>query len=104
MKYEEMKVANIELRKPTKDSKVVAIVDISIHKIFQIRGIHIIPVEHEGHSACAVVMPEGKHLDGFSYNIFDCAEKDGRDYLRAIVLDAYRKTKQMEMRESVLSS
>ena len=86
MRYEhnEIEVVGIELRKPTEESKVVAIVAIALQKIYLIRGIEIVQVEHENQKALAVVMPHT-----LSENIFDCATKDGRLYVRMTVLGAY---------------
>lgn len=82
-----MNITDIRIRKLNQDSKMKAIVSITIDEIFVVHDIKII----EGEKGLFVAMPSKKAADGEYRDIAHPINSETREWLQKLILDAYSK-------------
>ena len=82
-----MRITDVRVRKMTQDSKMKAIVSITIDDEFVVHDIKVI----EGEKGLFIAMPSKKANDGEYRDIAHPINSDTRDRIQRIILDSYEK-------------
>ena len=82
-----MRITDVRVRKMTQDSKMKAIVSITIDDEFVVHDIKVI----EGEKGLFSAMPSKKANDGEYRDIAHPINSDTRDRIQKIILDSYDK-------------
>ena len=80
-----MKITDVRVRKMTQDSKMKAIVSITIDDEFVVHDIKVI----EGEKGLFIAMPSKKANDGEYRDIAHPINSETRDRIQSIILDSY---------------
>ena len=83
-----MRITDVRVRKMTQDSKMKAIVSITIDDEFVVHDIKVI----EGEKGLFRAMPSKKASDGEYRDIAHPSNSDTRDRIQKIILESYEKT------------
>ena len=81
------KACDVRVRKMTQDSKMKAIVSITIDDEFVVHDIKVI----EGEKGLFIAMPSKKANDGEYRDIAHPINSETRDRIQSIILDSYEK-------------
>ncbi len=84
-----MKITDVRVRKVSKESKMRAIVSITIDDEFVVHDIKVI----EGEKGLFIAMPSKKAADGEYRDIAHPINSETRDNIQRIILEAYAKAK-----------
>ncbi|MCR4750267.1 MAG: septation regulator SpoVG [Lachnospiraceae bacterium] len=84
-----MKITDVRVRKISKESKMRAIVSITIDDEFVVHDIKVI----EGEKGLFIAMPSKKATDGEYRDIAHPINSSTRDNIQRIILEAYEKAK-----------
>ena len=84
-----MKITDVRVRKISKESKMRAIVSITIDDEFVVHDIKVI----EGEKGLFIAMPSKKATDGEYRDIAHPINSETRDNIQRIILEAYAKAK-----------
>ena len=87
-----MNITDVRVRKIAKDSKMKAVVSISIDDEFVVHDIKVI----EGEKGLFIAMPSRKSSDGEYRDIAHPINTETRDRLQRIVLEAYENAEDVE--------
>ncbi|MCH5263940.1 MAG: septation regulator SpoVG [Lachnospiraceae bacterium] len=82
-----MRITDVRVRKMTQDSKMKAIVSITIDDEFVVHDIKVI----EGEKGLFIAMPSKKANDGEYRDIAHPINSETRDKIQTIILDSYEK-------------
>ena len=82
-----MKISDIKMRKMTNDTKMKAVVSITIDEEFVIHDIKVI----EGEKGLFIAMPSRKSADGEYRDIAHPIKSETRTMLQNLILDEYQK-------------
>ena len=82
-----MRITDVRVRKMTQDSKMKAIVSITIDDEFVVHDIKVI----EGEKGLFIAMPSKKDNDGEYRDIAHPINSETRDRIQSIILDSYEK-------------
>ena len=82
-----MRITDVRVRKMTQDSKMKAIVSITIDDEFVVHDIKVI----EGEKGLFIAMPSKKANDGEYRDIAHPINSGTRDKIQTIILDSYEK-------------
>ncbi len=82
-----MRITDVRVRKMTQDSKMKAIVSITIDDEFVVHDIKVI----EGEKGLFIAMPSKKANDGEYRDIAHPINSETRDRIQNIILDSYEK-------------
>ena len=82
-----MRIIDVRVRKMTQDSKMKAIVSITIDDEFVVHDIKVI----EGEKGLFIAMPSKKATDGEYRDIAHPINSDTRDRIQKIILESYEK-------------
>ena len=82
-----MRITDVRVRKMTQDSKMKAIVSITIDDEFVVHDIKVI----EGEKGLFIAMPSKKANDGEYRDIAHPINSETRDRIQSIILDRYEK-------------
>lgn len=82
-----MKITDVRVRKMTQDSKMKAIVSITIDDEFVVHDIKVI----EGEKGLFIAMPSKKASDGEYRDIAHPINSDTRDMIQKVILDSYER-------------
>ena len=82
-----MRITDVRVRKMTQDSKMKAIVSITIEDEFVVHDIKVI----EGEKGLFIAMPSKKANDGEYRDIAHPINSETRDRIQSIILDSYEK-------------
>ena len=82
-----MKITDVRVRKMTQDSKMKAIVSITIDDEFVVHDIKVI----EGEKGLFIAMPSKKANDGEYRDIAHPINSETRDRIQSIILESYEK-------------
>jgi len=82
-----MRITDVRVRKMTQDSKMKAIVSITIDDEFVVHDIKVI----EGEKGLFIAMPSKKANDGEYRDIAHPINSETRDRIQRIILDSYEK-------------
>lgn len=82
-----MRITDVRVRKMTQDSKMKAIVSITIDDEFVVHDIKVI----EGEKGLFIAMPSKKANDGEYRDIAHPINSETRDRIQSIILDSYEK-------------
>lgn len=82
-----MRITDVRVRKMTQDSKMKAIVSITIDDEFVVHDIKVI----EGEKGLFIAMPSKKATDGEYHDIAHPINSETRDRIQRIILDSYEK-------------
>lgn len=82
-----MRITDVRVRKMTQDSKMKAIVSITIDDEFVVHDIKVI----EGEKGLFIAMPSKKANDGEYRDIAHPINSETRDRIQTIILDSYEK-------------
>ncbi len=82
-----MKISDIRMRRMTNDTKMKAVVSITIDEEFVIHDIKVI----EGEKGLFIAMPSRRSADGEYRDIAHPIKSETRTMLQNLILDAYRK-------------
>lgn len=82
-----MKITDVRVRKMTQDSKMKAIVSITIDDEFVVHDIKVI----EGEKGLFIAMPSKKASDGEYRDIAHPINSETRDRIQRIILESYEK-------------
>ena len=82
-----MKISDIRMRKMTNDTKMKAVVSITIDEEFVIHDIKVI----EGDKGLFIAMPSRKSADGEYRDIAHPIKSETRTMLQEMILEEYRK-------------
>ena len=82
-----MRITDVRVRKMTQDSKMKAIVSITINDEFVVHDIKVI----EGEKGLFIAMPSKKATDGEYRDIAHPINSETRDRIQRIILDSYEK-------------
>ena len=82
-----MRITDVRVRKMTQDSKMKAIVSITIDDEFVVHDIKVI----EGEKGLFIAMPSKKANDGEYRDIAHPINSDTRDKIQTIILECYEK-------------
>ena len=82
-----MRITDVRVRKMTQDSKMKAIVSITIDDEFVVHDIKVI----EGEKGLFIAMPSKKASDGEYRDIAHPINSETRDQIQNIILDEYQK-------------
>ncbi len=82
-----MRITDVRVRKMTQDSKMKAIVSITIDDEFVVHDIKVI----EGEKGLFIAMPSKKASDGEYRDIAHPINSETRDRIQRIILDSYEK-------------
>lgn len=80
-----MKITDVRVRKMTQDSKMKAIVSITIDDEFVVHDIKVI----EGEKGLFIAMPSKKASDGEYRDIAHPINSDTRDMIQRVILESY---------------
>lgn len=84
-----MKITDVRVRKVSKESKMRAIVSITIDDEFVVHDIKVI----EGEKGLFIAMPSKKSTDGEYRDIAHPINSSTRENIQKIILEAYEKAK-----------
>lgn len=87
-----MNITDVRVRKIAKDSKMKAVVSITIDDEFVVHDIKVI----EGEKGLFIAMPSRKSSDGEYRDIAHPINTETRDRLQRIVLEAYENAEDVE--------
>lgn len=87
-----MNITDVRVRKVAKDSKMKAVVSITIDDVFVVHDIKVI----EGEKGLFIAMPSRKSTDGEYRDIAHPINSDTREVLQNLILKAYHEAKDME--------
>ena len=82
-----MRITDVRVRKMTQDSKMKAIVSITIDDEFVVHDLKVI----EGEKGLFIAMPSKKANDGEYRDIAHPINSETRDKIQTIILDSYEK-------------
>ena len=82
-----MRITDVRVRKMTQDSKMKAIVSITIDDEFVVHDIKVI----EGEKGLFIAMPSKKATDGEYRDIAHPINSDTRERIQNIILDSYEQ-------------
>lgn len=82
-----MRITDVRVRKMTQDSKMKAIVSITIDDEFVVHDIKVI----EGEKGLFIAMPSKKASDGEYRDIAHPINSETRDRIQRIILESYEK-------------
>ena len=82
-----MRITDVRVRKMTQDSKMKAIVSITIDDEFVVHDIKVI----EGEKGLFIAMPSKKATDGEYRDIAHPIKSETRDRIQKIILESYEK-------------
>ena len=82
-----MKISDIRMRKMTNDTKMKAVVSITIDEEFVIHDIKVI----EGEKGLFIAMPSRKSADGEYRDIAHPIKSETRSMLQELILEEYKK-------------
>ena len=82
-----MRITDVRVRRMTQDSKMKAIVSITIDDEFVVHDIKVI----EGEKGLFIAMPSKKANDGEYRDIAHPINSETRDRIQSIILDSYEK-------------
>lgn len=82
-----MKISDIRMRRMTNDTKMKAVVSITIDEEFVIHDIKVI----EGEKGLFIAMPSRKSADGEYRDIAHPIKSETRTMLQDLILEEYRK-------------
>ena len=82
-----MRITDVRVRKMTQDSKMKAIVSITIDDEFVVHDIKVI----EGEKGLFIAMPSKKANDGEYRDIAHPINSETRERIQSIILDSYEK-------------
>ena len=82
-----MRITDVRVRKMTQDSKMKAIVSITIDDEFVVHDIKVI----EGEKGLFIAMPSKKATDGEYRDIAHPINSETRDRIQKIILESYEK-------------
>ena len=82
-----MRITDVRVRKMTQDSKMKAIVSITIDDEFVVHDIKVI----EGEKGLFIAMPSKKANDGEYRDIAHPINSETRDKIQTIILESYEK-------------
>ena len=82
-----MKISDIRMRKMTNDTKMKAVVSITIDEEFVIHDIKVI----EGEKGLFIAMPSRKSTDGEYRDIAHPIKSETRTMLQDLILEEYKK-------------
>ena len=82
-----MRITDVRVRKMTQDSKMKAIVSITIDDEFVVHDIKVI----EGEKGLFIAMPSKKASDGEYRDIAQSINSETRDKIQRIILESYEK-------------
>ncbi len=82
-----MRITDVRVRKMTQDSKMKAIVSITIDDEFVVHDIKVI----EGEKGLFIAMPSKKANDGEYRDIAHPINSETRDRIQSIILNSYEK-------------
>lgn len=82
-----MRITDVRVRKMTQDSKMKAIVSITIDDEFVVHDIKVI----EGEKGLFIAMPSKKATDGEYRDIAHPINSATREHIQKIILDSYEK-------------
>lgn len=82
-----MRITDVRVRKMTQDSKMKAIVSITIDDEFVVHDIKVI----EGEKGLFIAMPSKKANDGEYRDIAHPINSETRDRIQSVILDSYEK-------------
>jgi len=82
-----MRITDVRVRKMTQDSKMKAIVSITIDDEFVVHDIKVI----EGEKGLFIAMPSKKANDGEYRDIAHPINSETRDRIQSIILDSYER-------------
>ncbi|MCM1037699.1 MAG: septation regulator SpoVG [Roseburia sp.] len=82
-----MRITDVRVRKMTQDSKMKAVVSITIDDEFVVHDIKVI----EGEKGLFIAMPSKKATDGEYRDIAHPINSDTRERIQSIILDSYEK-------------
>lgn len=82
-----MKITDVRVRKMTQDSKMKAIVSITIDDEFVVHDIKVI----EGEKGLFIAMPSKKASDGEYRDIAHPINSDTRDMIQRVILERYER-------------
>ena len=83
-----MRITDVRVRKMTQDSKMKAIVSITIDDEFVVHDIKVI----EGEKGLFIAMPSKKATDGEYRDIGHPINSETRDRIQKIILESYEKS------------
>ena len=83
-----MRITDVRVRKMTQDSKMKAIVSITIDDEFVVHDIKVI----EGEKGLFIAMPSKKATDGEYRDIAHPINTETRDRIQKIILESYEKS------------
>ena len=84
-----MSITDVRVRKIAKESKMRAIVSITIDDVFVVHDIKVI----EGEKGLFIAMPSKKASDGEYRDIAHPINSETREKIQRIILEAYEKAK-----------
>ncbi len=82
-----MRITDVRVRKMTQDSKMKAIVSITIDDEFVVHDIKVI----EGEKGLFIAMPSKKATDGEYRDIAHPINSETRERIQKVILDSYEK-------------
>ena len=82
-----MRITDVRVRKMTQDSKMKAIVSITIDDVFVVHDIKVI----EGEKGLFIAMPSKKATDGEYRDIAHPINSDTRESIQNTILESYEK-------------
>lgn len=82
-----MRITDVRVRKMTQDSKMKAIVSITIDDEFVVHDIKVI----EGEKGLFIAMPSKKASDGEYRDIAHPINSDTRDMIQRVILESYER-------------
>jgi stage V sporulation protein G len=83
-----MRITDVRVRKMTQDSKMKAIVSITIDDEFVVHDIKVI----EGDKGLFIAMPSKKATDGEYRDIAHPINSETRDHIQRVILERYEET------------
>lgn len=87
-----MNITDVRVRKMTKESKMKAVVSITIDDVFVVHDIKVI----DGEKGLFIAMPSRKSTDGEYRDIAHPINSETRDSIQKIILESYEKSLQEE--------
>ncbi len=87
-----MNITDVRVRKMTKESKMKAVVSITIDDVFVVHDIKVI----DGEKGLFIAMPSRKSTDGEYRDIAHPINSETRDGIQKIILESYEKSLQEE--------
>lgn len=83
-----MQITDVRVRKITKESKMKAIVSITLDDVFVVHDIKVI----EGDKGLFIAMPSKRAADGEYRDIAHPINSSTREYIQRLILESYEKT------------